>query len=231
MARCSIPYTGVSILHIRCKRDRRVFYGNSEDPRDYLCYNCGHYLPVWGIINIFSRSSLLVKMNKNFDENLTLLPIKRLPYSKAAREKFIDEDLISMDRIRVSENKQVVLLIAAIYIVCILVFWPLMTVLIWSAAIAVALMSFHKRLSGIVKPSVSVTFITRLGSPRYPARAIGLVEYIVWQHRPYRDHGYFTGTAVLKIPNFLRSCQHSRKNRYPICPIHSSSCCCNRSCR
>jgi predicted PurR-regulated permease PerM len=65
-----------------------------------------------------------------------------------------------MDRIRVSENKQVVLLIAAIYIVCILVFWPLMTVLIWSAAIAVALMSFHKRLSSIVKPSVSVTFIT-----------------------------------------------------------------------
>ena len=47
-----------------------------------------------------------------------------------------------MDRIRVSENKQVVLLIAAIYIICILVFWPLMTVLIWSAAIAVALMSF-----------------------------------------------------------------------------------------
>ena len=32
-----------------------------------------------------------------------------------------------MDRIRVSENKQVVLLIGAIYIVCILVFWPLMT--------------------------------------------------------------------------------------------------------
>ena len=65
-----------------------------------------------------------------------------------------------MDRIRISENKQVVLLIAAIYIVCILVFWPLMTVLIWSAAIAVALMSLHKWLSGIVKPSVSVTFIT-----------------------------------------------------------------------
>ncbi len=65
-----------------------------------------------------------------------------------------------MDRIKVSENKQVVLLIGAIYIVCILVFWPLMTVLIWSAAIAIALMSFHKRLSGIVKPSVSVTFIT-----------------------------------------------------------------------
>jgi predicted PurR-regulated permease PerM len=65
-----------------------------------------------------------------------------------------------MDRIRVSENKQVVFLIAAIYIICILVFWPLMTVLIWSAAIAVALMSFHKWLSGIVKPSVSATFIT-----------------------------------------------------------------------
>ena len=65
-----------------------------------------------------------------------------------------------MDRIRVSENKQVVLFIAAIYIICILVFWPLMTVLIWSAAIAVALMSFHRWLSGKVKPSVSVTFIT-----------------------------------------------------------------------
>ena len=65
-----------------------------------------------------------------------------------------------MDRIRVSENKQVVLLIGAIYILCILAFWPLMTVFIWSAAIAIALMPFHKRLSGIVKPSVSVTFIT-----------------------------------------------------------------------
>jgi predicted PurR-regulated permease PerM len=65
-----------------------------------------------------------------------------------------------MDRIKVSENKQLVLLVSAIYILCIVAFWPLMTVVVWSAAIAIALMPFHKRLSGIVNPSVSVTFIT-----------------------------------------------------------------------
>jgi predicted PurR-regulated permease PerM len=65
-----------------------------------------------------------------------------------------------MDRIKVSENKQLVLLVSAIYILCIVAFWPLMTVLIWSAAIAIALMPFHKRLSCRVKPSVSVIFIT-----------------------------------------------------------------------
>jgi predicted PurR-regulated permease PerM len=65
-----------------------------------------------------------------------------------------------MDRIKVSENMQLVLLVSAIYILCIVAFWPLMTVVVWSAAIAIALMPFHKRLSGIVNPSVSVTFIT-----------------------------------------------------------------------
>jgi predicted PurR-regulated permease PerM len=65
-----------------------------------------------------------------------------------------------MDRLKISENKQLALLIGAIYIICIVAFWPLMPVFVWSAAIAVALMSFHKQLSRIVKPSVSVTFIT-----------------------------------------------------------------------
>ncbi|MFA4848398.1 MAG: AI-2E family transporter [Methanoregula sp.] len=65
-----------------------------------------------------------------------------------------------MDRFKVNENQQLLLLICAIYILCIVAFWPLMTVLIWSTAIATALMPFHKRLSRIVKPSVSVIFIT-----------------------------------------------------------------------
>jgi predicted PurR-regulated permease PerM len=65
-----------------------------------------------------------------------------------------------MDPFQISENQQLLLLICAIYITCILVFWPLMTVLIWAAAIATALMPFHKQLLRIVKPSVSVTFIT-----------------------------------------------------------------------
>ncbi|MDP3563776.1 MAG: AI-2E family transporter [Methanoregula sp.] len=65
-----------------------------------------------------------------------------------------------MDRIRISENKQLVLLVFAIYILCIVAFWPLMPVFVWSAAIAIALMSFHTRLSRIVRPSVSVVFIT-----------------------------------------------------------------------
>jgi predicted PurR-regulated permease PerM len=65
-----------------------------------------------------------------------------------------------MDQFRISEDQQLLLLIGAIYIVCILAFWQLLTVIIWSAAIAVALMPFHQRISRIVKPSVSVTFIT-----------------------------------------------------------------------
>jgi predicted PurR-regulated permease PerM len=65
-----------------------------------------------------------------------------------------------MDRLKVSENKQLLLLICVIYILCILAFWPLVTVLVWSAAIAIALTPFHKQLSKIVKPSISVIFIT-----------------------------------------------------------------------
>jgi predicted PurR-regulated permease PerM len=65
-----------------------------------------------------------------------------------------------MHPFQIRENQQLLLLICVIYIVCILVFWPLMTVLVWSAAIAIALLPFHKYLSNIVKPSVSATFIT-----------------------------------------------------------------------
>jgi predicted PurR-regulated permease PerM len=45
------------------------------------------------------------------------------------------------------ENQELLLFICAVYLFCILVFWPLMTVVIWSAAIAVALFPFHKQLS------------------------------------------------------------------------------------
>ena len=65
-----------------------------------------------------------------------------------------------MDPFQLREDHQLLLLICAIYILCIVVFWALITVLIWAAAIATALLPFHKKLSRIVKPSVSVTFIT-----------------------------------------------------------------------
>ena len=65
-----------------------------------------------------------------------------------------------MKSFQTSEDQLLLLLICAIYIVCILVFWSLVPVLIWAAAIAIALMPFHKHLSQFVKPSVSVTFIT-----------------------------------------------------------------------
>jgi predicted PurR-regulated permease PerM len=65
-----------------------------------------------------------------------------------------------MDPFQMREDHQLLLLICAVYILCILAFWPLMTVFIWAAAIAIALMPFHTYLSRIVKPSVSVTFIT-----------------------------------------------------------------------
>jgi len=65
-----------------------------------------------------------------------------------------------MDPFQIREDHQLLLLIGGIYLACILIFWPLITVLIWAAAIATALLPFHKELSRIVKPSVSVTFIT-----------------------------------------------------------------------
>jgi predicted PurR-regulated permease PerM len=65
-----------------------------------------------------------------------------------------------MDPLQIREDHQLLLLIGAVYLVCILIFWPLMTVVIWAVAIASALMPFHNYLSRMVKPSVSVSFIT-----------------------------------------------------------------------
>jgi predicted PurR-regulated permease PerM len=65
-----------------------------------------------------------------------------------------------MERLQISEDQQLLLLISTIFVICIMVFWPLIPVFIWSAAIAIALMPFHKQLLRMVKPSVSVTFIT-----------------------------------------------------------------------
>jgi predicted PurR-regulated permease PerM len=65
-----------------------------------------------------------------------------------------------MDPIQMCEDQYLLILICAVYILCIIAFWPLMSVVIWSAAIAIALMPFHKYLCRIVKPVVSVVFIT-----------------------------------------------------------------------
>ena len=60
----------------------------------------------------------------------------------------------------ISEDQKLGLLLCAIFIIAILLFWPLITTLVWSATLAIALLPLHKRLSRIVKPSVSATFIT-----------------------------------------------------------------------
>jgi len=65
-----------------------------------------------------------------------------------------------MDQNKPEDNRALLLLVGTVYLLCIVVFWPLVTVVIWSAAIAVALMPLHKKISATVKPSVSVTFIT-----------------------------------------------------------------------
>jgi len=58
------------------------------------------------------------------------------------------------------EDRLVLVLICGIFIVAGIAFWPLMTVLIWTIALAAALMPFHRRLSRMVKPSASATFLT-----------------------------------------------------------------------
>jgi predicted PurR-regulated permease PerM len=61
---------------------------------------------------------------------------------------------------RISEDHQLLLLLCAIFVTCVVVFWPLVTVCIWSSAIAIALMPAHKTFSRKVKPFISVIFIT-----------------------------------------------------------------------
>ena len=65
-----------------------------------------------------------------------------------------------MDFLLISEDQKLGLLLCAVFIIAILVFWPLMTTVVWSATLAIALLPLHKRLSRIVKPSISATFIT-----------------------------------------------------------------------
>jgi predicted PurR-regulated permease PerM len=61
---------------------------------------------------------------------------------------------------RVPDEVKLGLLILFIVTVAIIAFWPLMTVFVWAAAIAVVLLPLHKRLCRIVAPTVSATFIT-----------------------------------------------------------------------
>ena len=65
-----------------------------------------------------------------------------------------------METTLITDDVKLGLLIAIVFIVAIVAFWPLMTVFIWAAAIAIALLPIHQRLCRIVKPSVSATFIT-----------------------------------------------------------------------
>jgi predicted PurR-regulated permease PerM len=60
----------------------------------------------------------------------------------------------------ITDDVKLGLLVMAVFIVAIVAFWPLMPVFIWAIAMAVALLPIHKRLSGVVKPSVSATFLT-----------------------------------------------------------------------
>jgi len=65
-----------------------------------------------------------------------------------------------MEKSLITDDVKLGLLIAIVFIVAIVAFWPLMTVFIWAGAIAIALLPIHQRLCRIVKPSVSATFIT-----------------------------------------------------------------------
>ncbi|MEN6519136.1 MAG: AI-2E family transporter [Methanospirillum sp.] len=60
----------------------------------------------------------------------------------------------------ISEDQKLWLLIGAVFVVAIIAFWPLMTVIVWAIALAVALMPLHQRLSRRVKPSISALLLT-----------------------------------------------------------------------
>ena len=58
------------------------------------------------------------------------------------------------------EDRLLLLLIGGIFIIVAIAFLPLMTVVVWATAVAVALMPFHRRLSQIVSPAASAGFLT-----------------------------------------------------------------------
>jgi len=60
----------------------------------------------------------------------------------------------------ITEDQKLLLLIGAIFIAIIIALWPLMTVFVWSVALAVVLMPLHKEFSRRVKPSLSAMVIT-----------------------------------------------------------------------
>jgi predicted PurR-regulated permease PerM len=60
----------------------------------------------------------------------------------------------------ITEEQKLWLLISAIFLVAIFAFWPLMTVIVWAVALAVAFMPLQKRLSRRLKPSISAALIT-----------------------------------------------------------------------
>lgn len=60
----------------------------------------------------------------------------------------------------INEDQKLWLLIGAVFIIAIIAFWPLMTVIVWAIALAVALMPLHQRLSRTVKPSISALLLT-----------------------------------------------------------------------
>ena len=68
--------------------------------------------------------------------------------------------MVYMDIPWLYDDRALFILIAGIIIIAIIAFWPLMTVFVWTVALAAVLMPLHQRLSTIVKPSVSAMFIT-----------------------------------------------------------------------
>lgn len=92
----------------------------------------------------------------------------------------------------IDEDQKLLLLIAAIFIVSIIAFWPLMTVFVWAVALAIALMPLHKRLSRRVKPTISATLVT-FGVLLVIMLVVSAATYVI-----YNDIDY-TGVMVATL--------------------------------
>lgn len=92
----------------------------------------------------------------------------------------------------ISEDQKLLLLIGAIFIAVIIAFWPLITVFVWSVALAVALMPLHKRFSLRVKPSLSAMLIT-LGVILATSLVVSTATIVI-----YSDLDYI-GTMVAQL--------------------------------
>jgi len=115
------------------------------------------------------------------------------------------------------EDRFLLIFIGGIFIIMAIAFLPLMTVVVWATAVAVALMPFHRRLSKIVSPAVSATFLTLwvLLGVLLVLSAVANVIYFNIQYIGTIATSLTRGFEYTGLPTFLPPLSETQLNNMP----------------